>query len=128
LSYILHQECNTASTFYWLLIKDLLKNGIAEDVETRSRLAEKAKKLSSLVLAGRSAGQGLQITLTKQTVEGNVLSAKKFRQAWCRSCDAKTIMVCSECQHDLDIGKIGAAFCNPFFGKMCYHKHMNSWH
>jgi hypothetical protein len=56
-----------------------------EDVETRSRLAEKVKKLSSLVLAGRSAGQGLHITLTKQTVEGSV------------SCDAKTIMVCSEC-------------------------------
>jgi hypothetical protein len=73
-------------------------------------LAEKAKKLT---LAGGSAGWGLHITLTKWTVEGSVLCTKKFRLSWCRSCDAKTIMVCSECRCDLEIGEIGAAFCNP---------------
>jgi hypothetical protein len=98
---LLHQVCTggrySQHWFYRLLTKDLLENGFAEDVETRSRLAEKAKKLTSLVLAGRSAGQGLHITPTKQTVEGSVLSTKKSRQSRCRSCDAKTIMVCSEC-------------------------------
>jgi hypothetical protein len=113
-SYLLHQECTggrySQHWFYQLLIKDLLENGFAEDVETRSGSAEKAKKFTSLVLTGWSASQGLHITPTKQTMEGSVSSTKKFRQSWCRSCDAKTIMVCSECQRDLDIGKIGAVF------------------
>jgi hypothetical protein len=99
--YLLHQECTggcySQHLFYQLLIKDLLENGFAEDAETRSRLAEKANKLTSLVLAGRSARWGLDISPTKQTVEGSVLSAKKFRQSRCRSCESKTIMVCSEC-------------------------------
>jgi hypothetical protein len=114
--------------FYWLLIKDLLENGFVEDVETRSRSAEKAKKLTSLVSAGGTAGWGLHITLTKRTVEGSVSSTKKFLQSQCRSCDAKTIMVCSECRHDPEIGKIGAVFCNPLSGWTCYCKHMDEWH
>jgi hypothetical protein len=69
---------NTVSIFYQLLIKDLLENGFAEDVETRTRLAEKAKKLTSLDLAGRSASWGLHIALTKQTV----VETKKFCQSW----------------------------------------------
>jgi hypothetical protein len=95
------------------------------NVNRLSREAPEAKKLTSLVSAGRSAGQGLP---TKQTVEGSVSSAKKFRQSWCRSCDAKTIMVCSECQRDLEIGEIGAALCNPLSGQMCYRKHMDKLH
>jgi hypothetical protein len=65
-SYLLHQECTggcySQHLFYQLLIKDLLENEFADDVETRSRSAEKAKKLMSLVLAGRSASWGLYIS------------------------------------------------------------------
>jgi Transposase IS4 len=131
-SYLLHRECTggcySQHVFYQLLIKDLLENGFAVDVETRSRLAEKAKKLTSLVSAGRSAGWGLHITPTKRTVEDSVSSAKKFRQSRCRPCDAKTIMVCSECRRDPEIGEIGAVFCNPLSGWMCYREHMDEWH
>jgi hypothetical protein len=131
-SHLLHQECTgghySQHLFYWLLIKDLLENGFAEDMEIRSRSSEKAKKLTSLVSAGRSAGWGLHITLTKRTLEGSVSSATKFRQSRCQSCDAKTIMVCSEYGRDLEIGEIGAAFCNPLSGQMCYRKHMDEWH
>jgi hypothetical protein len=130
--YLLHWECTgghySQHWFYWLLIRDLLENGFPEDVETRSRSAEKAKKLVSLVLAGRSASQGLPITLTNQTVDRSISSAKTFRQCWCQSCDAKTIMVCSECRHDLEIAKIGATFCNPLSGQMCFCKHMDKLH
>jgi hypothetical protein len=108
-SYLLHRECTgghySQHWYYWMLIKDLLENGFAEDVETRSRSAEKAKKLTSLVSTGRSAGWGLHITPTKWTMEDSVSSAKNFRQSRCRSCDAKTIMVCSEYRRDLEIGK-----------------------
>jgi hypothetical protein len=130
--YLLHQECTggrySQHWYYRLLIKELLENVFVEDVETRSRSAEKAKKFTSLVSTDGSAGQGLHITPTKQTVEGSDLSTKKFRQSWCRSCDAKTIMVCSECQRDLEIGEIGATFCNPLSGWTCYHEHMDEWH
>jgi hypothetical protein len=125
--YLLHWECTggrySQHLFHWLLIKDLLENGFAEDVETRSRLAEKAKKLTSLVLAAKSASWGLHITPTKWTVEGSVSSAKKFHQSQCQSCDSKTIMVCSEWT-----GKIGATFCNPLSGRICYREHMDEWH
>jgi hypothetical protein len=99
-----------------------------EDVETRSRLAEKAKKLTSLVSTDWSAGRGLHITPTKRTMEDSVSSAKTFRQSRCRSCDAKTIMVCSECRRNPDIGEIGAMFCNPLSGRMCYREHMDESH
>jgi hypothetical protein len=77
---------------------------------------------------GGSAGWGLHITLTKCTLEESVLSTKQFHQLQCQSCDAKTIMACYECQHDLDIGAIGAVFCNPLSGQMCYCNHMDKWH
>jgi hypothetical protein len=81
--YLLHWECTggryNQHWYYWMLIKDLLENGFAEDVETRSRSAEKAKKFTSLVSTDGSAGRGLHITLTKQTMEDSVSSAKKVR-------------------------------------------------
>jgi hypothetical protein len=58
----------------------------------------------------KKLGWGLHITPTKHTMEGSVSSTKKFLQSWCQSCDAKTIMVCSACRRDPEIGKIGQRF------------------
>jgi hypothetical protein len=132
-SFLLHEKCTrrsmTAVEYYRRLIQELIENTFTSSVRIRRSMGGDAS-VSAVSLASTTgtAGRGLHITPTKRLLEDGDSDKKRYKQSRCRMCGTKTVMVCSECRLNPDIGEVGASFCGPLSGRTCYKTHMERDH
>lgn len=131
-SWMLYKGCTggenmTQSAFYKALMTELIDNPYYNGPESRTQTSLSASSTDSVSALGTS-GCGLRLTPTKRKVDSANPAGERRKQRRCRICQRKTIMVCSLCRNDPQIGESGAAFCAAVTERECFRVHMCDKH
>lgn len=131
-SWLLYNGCVgggrlTQKEFYKALLMDLIDNAYGVGVRSRRSTSSSAEEAASVSTAGTS-GRGLHLTPTKRKLEQSSGGKTTFLQARCRVCGKKTILRCSVCRGQPEIGDGRAGFCCPTSGRPCFEHHMVEKH
>jgi hypothetical protein len=80
-----------------------------------------------IVNEGWNVWTQLHLTPTKPKTAATDTNSARRLQSRCRICNAETIMVCSYCRDDPQLGESKAAFCCPTTERDCYARHMTTF-
>ena len=132
-SWMLYKGCTGGNQlhqtgYYKALMDALIDSPLKTVPETRQQAKASESTVASLWTKIGTSGRGLHLTPTKRKKPATETQSARRRQSRCRNCNAKTVMVCSYCRDDPDIGESGAAYCCPTTDRNCYERHMIQFH
>jgi hypothetical protein len=116
------------AAYYKALLDALIDEPLKTQPETRRTSMSTTSSGESVSTSVCSSGMGMHLTPTKRIAPDTVSSSGRRMQIKCRLCLQKTTWVCSLCHEDPNLGDIGAAYCHPKSGRVCYQRHMYEWH
>jgi hypothetical protein len=133
-SWLLYKGCTGGKKlhqigYYKALMDALIDSPLKNTTTTRQqqqRFSASDASVASWATKTGTAGRGLHLTPTKHKTPTK--KKDRRRQQHCRNCNAKTIMLCSYCRDNPEIGEEGAAYCCPTTGRDCYSRHMDHCH
>jgi len=132
-SWMLYKGCTggnqlNQATYYKALLDALIDEPLKTQPETRRTSMSTTSSGGSVSTSVCASGLGMHLTPTKRIAPATASSTGRRMQIKCRVCLQKTTWVCSLCHEDPKLGDIGAAYCHPKSGRVCYQRHMYEWH
>ena len=138
-SWLLYKGCTGGKKlhqigYYKALMDALIDSPLKNKATTRQQQQQQGgsnsseSNIESLSTKKGTSGRGLHLTPTKHKKPTRKRDRDRRQQRLCRNCSAKTIMLCSYCRDNPELGEDLAAYCCPTTGRDCFSRHMDQQH